>query len=63
VYGGPSKYLYLSLVGRRAFNVENHCFKSPRSKKRLGATNLKEPKYSNCCSGLKNTEIIQNFAS
>jgi len=21
--GGPPKYLYLSLVGRRAFNVEN----------------------------------------
>jgi len=23
--GGPPKCLYLSLVGRRAFNVENHC--------------------------------------
>jgi len=23
-YGGPSKCLYLSLVGRRAFNVETH---------------------------------------
>jgi len=24
-YGGPTKCLYLSIVGRRAFNVQNHC--------------------------------------
>jgi len=24
VYGGPQKCSYLFLVGRRAFNVENH---------------------------------------
>jgi len=25
-YGGPPKFLYLSFVGRSAFNVESHCF-------------------------------------